>query len=171
MKKIRTVFAILTFFSLSLLLFPSSTQAVCPLCTIAVGAGLGFSRWIGIDDMVTALWIGALIVSSAFWLQSFSEKKNWPLLRSKIFSLLLMYLFVIPPLFWMGMIGHPSNTLWGVDKILLGIAFGSIIFFLAIFFDNFLRQIHEGKVYIYYQKVIIPMLLLTLSSFIFYMIT
>ncbi|MBU2577676.1 hypothetical protein KKA69_02480 [Patescibacteria group bacterium] len=43
-------------------------EAVYPVCTITVGAGLGISRWLGIDDSIPGLWIGGLILSSGLWL-------------------------------------------------------------------------------------------------------
>ena len=35
--------------------------------------------------------------------------------------------------------------------------------------DRFLRKINNGEVYIYYQKVILPMLFLTLSSYLIHL--
>ena len=60
MKKI-IVFA-LSIFGLNLL-FAKQALAVCPICTIAVGAGVGLSRYFGVDDAITGLWVGGLIVS------------------------------------------------------------------------------------------------------------
>ena len=37
--------------------------ALCPVCAIAVGAGIGVSRWLGVDDTITGVWVGGLIVS------------------------------------------------------------------------------------------------------------
>lgn len=163
-----------TSFVLSLVAFLSlapKAQAVCPICTIAVGAGLGFSRYLGIDDTVTGLWIGALILSSALWTANWLKSKPWRIPYKTAFSVVLFYLMTIPPLFWMGMIGHPANQLWGADKILLGTAIGSLIFTAGIFLDKYLRTLNEGKVFIYFQKVICPVLLLSISSVIFFSIT
>lgn len=56
-----------SFLILAFLLFGVQVQAVCPVCTVAVGAGVGFSRYLGIDDTIAGLWIGALIVSVSMW--------------------------------------------------------------------------------------------------------
>src|SRR3990172_4136169 len=53
-----------------------SALAVCPVCTVAVGAGLGISRALGIDDTVTSVWIGGLILSMSFWLIDWLKKKK-----------------------------------------------------------------------------------------------
>ena len=172
MKKLPSVFlSVAAAFGLSRFFFPSVIQAVCPLCTIAVGAGLGFSRWLGIDDMVTGLRIGALIISSSLWTVSFAQKRNWKMLSKTPLVIFLFYLLVIPPLFWSKIIGHPANTLWGIDKVLLGTTFGSLAFSLAVYFEQWLRRQHDGKIFFYYQKVLVPVTALTLLSLLFYLIT
>lgn len=162
-----------TLFLLALIFLavPSPVHAVCPVCTVAVGAGLGVSRWIGIDDTVTGIWVGGLILSSGLWMADWIEKKDWKLPYPKILSVLLMALFVIPPLYYSHMIGLPGNILWGIDKVLLGTMAGSIVFLSGVGIDVWLRTTNNGKVYVYFQKVIVPVFLLTLSSFVFYLLT
>lgn len=157
--------------ALVFLALPTHVHAVCPVCTVAVGAGLGVSRWIGIDDTVTGIWVGGLILSSGLWMADWIEKKRWMISYPKILSVLLMTIFVIPPLYWSHMIGLPGNTLWGIDKVLLGTIAGSVIFLVGVGVDVWLRTTNNGKVYVYFQKVIIPIFLLTLSSFVFYLLT
>ena len=159
----------LSFFFLSLILAPTA-RAVCPLCTIAVASGLGFSRWLGIDDSIMGVWIGGLIISSGFWMADWASKKSWQIRHGKLVASSLMFLLVIGPLYWSKIIGLSGNTLWGVDKILLGTFFGLLAFLLGVKLDQFLRKHHEGKVYIYYQKVILPVLSLTLTSFILFLL-
>jgi len=36
---------------------------VCPVCVVAIAGGLEFSRWFGIDDVVSSIWIGAFLVA------------------------------------------------------------------------------------------------------------
>ncbi|MDD4106721.1 MAG: hypothetical protein PHX84_02110 [Candidatus Shapirobacteria bacterium] len=154
-----------------LLLSPKSIQAVCPVCTVAVGAGLGLSRVIGIDDSVTGIWIGGLILSSGLWMADFIRKRNWRVPLPEFTSTLLMAIFVIPSLYWSKMIGLPGNALWGIDKVILGSIVGTIVFLLGVAIDKWLRTTNNDKVYIYYQKVIVPIFLLSVISFIFYLIT
>lgn len=157
--------------TIAFLSFPSTAYAVCPVCTVAVGAGLGVSRWIGIDDSVTGIWVGGLILSSGLWMADWIERKRWKLPYPKMLSVLLMTLFVIPPLYWSHMIGISGNVLWGIDKVLLGTLIGSIVFLMGVGVDVWLRTFNDGKVYVYFQKVIVPVFLLTLSSFVFYLLT
>ena len=161
----------LTAFILFAFIAVKPALAVCPVCVVAVGVGLGISRWLGIDDTVTGVWIGGLIVSMGLWLASWVEKKGWKVPYPKALSVVLLYAFTIIPLWLEKTIGSPKNTLWGIDKILLGIVAGSVAFFLSVWIDKMLRKKNNGQVYIYYQKVILPMLLLTITSFTFYLLS
>lgn len=157
--------------AITLLSLASPVKAVCPICTVAVAGGLGVSRWLGIDDSIMGIWIGGLILSSGFWMADWASKKTWKIPYPKLLSILIMILFVIPPLYMAKMIGLPENTLWGVDKILLGTIIGSVLFFAGMQLDKWLRTTNEDKVYIYYQKVIVPVFLLTIGSAAFFLIT
>jgi len=165
-KKIFSLLSFLVIFS-----FPIQAHAVCPLCTVVVGVGLGISRWIGIDDSVTGVWVGGLIVSSGLWLADWIKKKGWKISYPGFLSVLLMTFFVILPLYWVKMIGLNGNTLWGIDKVTLGTVIGALVFLLGVGTDKWLRTTNNGRVYVYYQKVIIPVLFLSFISFIFYLIT
>lgn len=167
----RTMFLTIAWLGLALLL-PHFTQAVCPLCTIAVGAGLGFSRYLGIDDTITGVWIGGLIISSSLWMVSFAQNHHWwKWLTNKWIDIAIFFLLVLPPLYWSKIIGHPANTVWGIDKVILGTAVGAMGFLGSVKLDTWLRSKNNGHVYIYYQKVIIPVLMLTLFSLLFYVVT
>lgn len=166
MKKLELII-----FLSSFILFPSSILAVCPVCTVAVVGGLGISRWLGIDDVISSIWIGGLIISSGLWLADWIGKRKWKIPFKEIFSILIFYLFVILPLYWGKIIGITNNNLWGVDKILLGIIIGSITFYFGVLTDKLSRKINNNKIYFYYQKIIIPILYLSIISYIFYLIT
>lgn len=149
----------------------ANAQAVCPVCTLAIGAGVGLSRYLGIDDTISGVWIGGLIISSGFWLANWADKKKIRILKNKIIAIIIFYLFVLPPLFFTNIMGHPLNTLWGIDRLLMGIITGSLLFIFSVRLDKSFRSQNNGKVYISYQKVIIPLSLLFIASLIFYIIT
>jgi hypothetical protein len=170
LKICRFLFVVFIFYFLFFILV-ASTFAVCPLCTLAAAGGIEVTRILGVDDLISSIWIGGLIVSAALWLSDFLAKKNIlkPIWR-EILSLILFYLLTIPFLYWGKMIGFPGNTFLGIDKIVFGITIGSFVFLLGVFLDKFLRRINDGKVFIYYQKVILPILFLTIISLVFYKI-
>lgn len=145
---------------------------MCPVCTVTVIAGLGLSRLLGIDDTVISVWIGAFILSFSFVTINWIQKK-WPKIKIKRFTLAiiaLMYLLVLVPLKTNNSIGIPLNTLLGVDKILLGTGVGSLIFLAGIWADKKIRKI-KGNQLFPYQKVVIPVVFLLITSFIFWILT
>ena len=148
------------------LLVTKTTQAVCPVCTVAVGAGLGISRALGIDDAVTSVWIGGLILSMSFWTIDWLRKKkkleigNWKL---EILVITIMYILTLVPLWYGKYIGRANNTLWGIDKIILGTFFGSLAFLLGMWVDRKVRE-KKGKQLFVYQKVVFPVVCLTITS-------
>ena len=59
------------------LFFAIPAKAICPVCTVAVGAGIGLSRWLGIDDSITGLWIGARNNLSRYVDDRMAEKEEY----------------------------------------------------------------------------------------------
>jgi len=165
-------------------------KAVCPLCVVAVGAGLGFSRWLGVDDVVSSIWIGALLVSIIWWTLIEMKKKNLALLnnfakRNYRFSVfnrvknfpydaiiisMAYYLLTFVPLYYAGIVGHPLNKIFGIDKIVFGTAMGTVICLLAHWLNIYLKKKNNGKVFFLYQKVVIPVVILILTSLTFYLL-
>jgi len=159
----------LLFLILSLIL-ANNAIAVCPVCTLAVGVGLGLSRWLKIDDLISGIWIGALIVSLTFWTDDFLKKKKINFKFSHLIILVFYLLLVILPLYFSGIIGHPLNTILGIDKLIFGTFLGIILFYLANYLNNYLKSKNNNKVYFAYQKVIIPVGILLISSLIIFLI-
>ena len=141
---------------------------MCPVCTLAVGAGLGLSRYLGIDDAISGIWAGALVISISFWLTDWLKKKNYkfPIYLSVIFWTAFTYI----PLWKVGIIGHPFNVIWGIDKFIFGSIIGASVFLLAVFLDKKVRKIN-GKLLFNFQKVIIPISFLATASLIIWTIT
>ena len=167
MRKISLILLIIS----GIFLFANSAKAVvCPICIVAVGAGVGLCRWLGIDDVLSGIWIGGLIVSMIGWSLNWLEKKQ---IRFRLRWLTvsgLFYLAIILPLYLMGIMGNPFNKFWGMDKLLLGIIFGSLAFLLSIRFNYFLKNKNQGKVFFPFQKVVIPILFLIITTIIFHYI-
>lgn len=142
---------------------------MCPVCTVTVIAGLGISRLLGIDDLITSIWIGGFILSFSFITINWIHKK-WPKLKINNWTLLiiiLVYLLVLIPLKMNGSIGIARNTLWGIDKILLGTTIGSFAFLVGAWGDKYERS-KRKKILFPFQKVVFPVLGLIIVSVIFY---
>lgn len=154
-------------------LFPSLAHAVCPICTVAVAGGLGLSRYFGIDDSVIGIWSGGLMVSLTLWTVDWLSKKSWKFLekvneKTRIaISFLFWVLLTYPPLFAAGIIGHPFNTILGIDKLVFGSILGFFAFLLGVWGDKKVREI-KGKQLFNFQKVVFPVLSLTIFSLVLY---
>jgi hypothetical protein len=155
-----------------LFLFSSITAfAVCPLCTFAVGAGIGLAQYFGIDDTISGIWIGGFIVSLIAWTIHWFDKKNVRFYGRKILITMLYYGITIAPLYSSGVMGHILNKLWGIDKILLGIMVGSIAFFSGNIWYILLKKNNNDKAYFPFQKIVMPVSPLIVLSIIFYYLT
>ncbi len=177
MKKILAFFFVLfSLFAINYSLLVQEVRAVCPVCTVAVGAGLGVSRALGIDDAVTSVWIGGLILSISFWTVDWIQKRKFKLFKDlkeitlAFISTFLWTLLTILPLYSWKYIGRLNNTLWGIDKIILGTFLGYIVFLFAVYLDRKVRSI-RGRQLFNYQKVVFPVVFLLIISAIMYLVT
>ena len=143
---------------------------VCPVCTIAVAGGVGLCRYLGIDDLISGVWIGALLFSLVLWTIDWLNKRKIKFLFRKPLVFVFWYGLTIFPLMKIGVIGHPQNKFWGIDKLVFGIFSGTIVFLISILFENYLRNKNQGKAYFKFQKVLIPILFLIILSLIFWQI-
>ncbi|PIU42706.1 MAG: hypothetical protein CO034_03045 [Parcubacteria group bacterium CG_4_9_14_0_2_um_filter_35_11] len=158
------------------LLFTPKVLAICPLCTVAVGAGVGLARWLGVDDTISGLWIGGLTVSLIAWTIDWLEKKNIRFKGRKIVTILGYYLLMVVPLYFSGFLGNPHNSLicfcgFHFDKLLLGIIAGSIGFWFGASWYYYLKEKHGSRAYFPFQKVVMPIAPLIILSIIFYFLT
>ena len=145
---------------------------MCPVCTVTVIAGLSLSRLLGIDDTVVSLWIGAFILSFSFITINWIEKK-WPKLKIRRFTvpiIALMYALVLIPLYTGHSIGIAGNTLWGIDKIVLGTGIGSVLFLLGAWADKKVRKV-RGSQFFKFQKVVFPVFAIIIASAAFLFLT
>lgn len=163
---------LLTIPTLSLIALP--VKAVCPVCVVAVGAGLGLSEYLGIDDSIAGVWIGGLIVGLIAWTINWFNKKDYKFGNKDardILTTIIYYAMVIWPLMSKDFIGQPGNKLFGVDKLALGITVGSIAFLGANLWYNNIKKNNGGHAQFPFQKVAWPVGSLIIFSFVFYFLT
>ncbi|MCX6790609.1 MAG: hypothetical protein NTV62_00235 [Candidatus Gribaldobacteria bacterium] len=146
-------------------------QPVCPVCTVAVCAGLGLARWLKIDDTITGLWVAGLLIAVVGWTVKFLEKRKWNFPYRTFVTAVVLYLSVFIPLYLTKMVGDPLHQLWGIDKLILGVLVGSLGFGLSLLLHQALKKKNNDKVYFPYQKVIIPVSALLILSVAFYFVT
>lgn len=166
----RKIFTSL-FFLFSMVFFlkvAPQANAVCPVCTVAVGAGIGLAECFGINDIITGVWIGGFLMSLSLWTLSWLEEKKINFRGKKFVVVSGYYLLTLLPLYFVGILGKPFNKVCGIDKLILGVIIGSGAFLLAGFFNYYLKKKNNGKAYFPFQKVILPVIFLLISSLIIY---
>lgn len=136
-----------------------------PVCAIGIASGLGISRWLGIDDLTLGLWIGALILSISVQFDVFLRKKGKNFPYSFWVILIGTYLLSFLPIM-KSIIGDPTCYFLGMPKVIGGSLIGMLVLFLADKLNLWTIARHNHKVYFYYQKAIIPLVVLLIASFI-----
>ncbi len=147
MCKLKVLNIVFWLLFVTLFVFPQRAFAICPVCTIAVGAGVGLARYLKVDDAISGVWIGGLTVSMIMWTVNWLNKKNIKFIGRKILITAIYYAIIVLPLFYTGIMGHPLNKMWGIDKLLVGIIFGSVVFFAFGLWYQFLKKKNNNKAY------------------------
>jgi hypothetical protein len=150
--------------------------AVCPVCTVAVVGGIELSRYLGVDDSITGLWIGGLTVSLIFWTIDWLNRKNIRFKGRKILVILGYYALVVFPLYLLKIIHlnlprYKTFCGCGIDKMSVGIAAGSIIFLAAVLLYEYFKKKNNGHAHFPYEKIVFPIAPLIIVSVIFYFLT
>ncbi|HIS71017.1 MAG TPA: hypothetical protein IAD02_03465 [Candidatus Enterousia intestinigallinarum] len=167
----KKVISQLGFAALAMLMVMPAAMAVCPVCTVAVGAGLEGMRLLGVDDVITGIWAGGLTLSLFFWTAGWLKKHN---VKSAFWQI------VVPFVFYYGLLGlvyalpsveFGAATLWGIDKFLLGIIVGTIAFYLGARWYIKIKRENGGHAKFAFQKVVVPLSFLIVATIVFWLIT
>lgn len=147
--------------------------AVCPVCTVAVGAGLEGARLLGVEDVITGIWAGGLTLSVAAWTANWMNKRGitnilWYVLDCVVYFALLAGVYFIPA-------GHPivvfnENCMWGIDQFLLGTVVGAVVFWLMQRWYQKIKMANGGHAKYPFQKVVMPFSGLLIATLIFWAI-
>lgn len=140
--------------------------ATCPVCVVAVGGGLWIAERLGVDDLIAAIWIGALVTAFALALAGKFKKIKLP--HPQVSWTVVFYLLTLATLQIAGKLNNPYCKIWGVCKIWLGLTIGTVFFWLGVLLDKFLRSKNSGRVFFPFQKVVLPVLTTLLISLVFY---
>ena len=163
------------FYSILALAFAPAGQAaaVCPVCTVAVGAGLGLSRWLGIDDAITGLWIGGLLLSVTIWTINWLEGRNIRFRFRGIAIGALYFSLAIIPLYYARIVSSPVDFFCSCfkDSLLLGVFTGSSGFYFGATLYEYLKERNGGHAHFPFEKVAMPIAPLVILSVVFYFLT
>ena len=162
MKKIGLVSCILSLVS-------SAAHAVCPLCTLAVAGGLEVARRSGVDETILGVWAGAFALAILFLLARQMGKRNVQHPLWYVGLIIFVYGFFYF-LYSVSALTFGENLLFGIDKFVLGVIAGTIVFRAASKWNVKLLAQNGGKSYFKFQKVAIPFGSLLLTSGVFALI-
>ena len=158
---------------LSLIVIMPSVMAHCPLCTAATIVGVGVTRSLGWDDSIVGVFVGAMIISSALWVNNILKRKKIggnAFLRVGSITIATFVLTILS-FYYAGIFG-PANTyrIFGIEKIIFGSISGAIVSFAAFFASNEMKKRNEGKVFFNYQTMALTFGALILNALIFWMV-
>jgi len=134
--------------------FAQPAFAHCPLCVAGAAAGVTLTRWVGVDDSITGVWIAALLGAMSFWLSG----------RMRPFWKPVIYLIVFASTIWsfyQFQLVIRMSQIFGLDKLTFGMLTGGVLFYLV--------DLIKIKHYFNYQRIIISlgsMIILSLSIYI-----
>ena len=142
---------------------------LCPVCTLAVGGGLLLARYFGVRDEVIGVWIGAALLALSQWTIYWFETKKWNWLWLKIVTYICWYSVLVP--LYLG--AHPKiifnyHKICGVDSFLVSVAAGTLAAIIGVVIYEFLKKKHGGRAHFPYEKVVIPLALIGLTSYAFH---
>lgn len=155
----------------ALVLTAGSAMAVCPVCTIAVGAGLEGMRLLGVDDVITGIWAGGLTLSLFFWTAGWLKRRGVTNIWAQIVLPFILYYGLLAMVYLLPGVEFGAATLWGMDKFLLGIIIGTITFYIGARWYINIKRANGGHAKFAFQKVVVPLSLLILATVVFWIIT
>jgi len=158
---------------LSIIVIIPNVMAHCPLCTAATIIGVGVTRSMGWDDSIVGVFVGAMIVSSALWINNIFKKRNIggnAFLRIGSITVATFVLTILS-FYYAGIFG-PANTyrIFGMEKIIFGSISGALISFAAFSASNKIKKRNEGSALFNYQTIVLTFGALILNALIFWMV-
>src|SRR3989344_1341294 len=158
---------------LGIVLLIPSIMAHCPLCTGATIIGVGITRSLGWDDSIVGVFVGAMIISSALWMNNILKKRNIggnALLRITSITIATLVLTFLT-FYYAGLFGL-GNTyrIFGIEKIVFGAISGSLVSIMGFAASNKIKAKNDGKAVFGYQTMIITFAGLILNALVFWII-
>ena len=166
MKKFWVFFLVLfSLFTIHYSLFTGNALAHCPLCVAGAAVGVTLTRWVGIDDSITGVWIAALLGSMSFWFYSWLLTRFLPVNKYGTLLKPIIYILIFASTLWsfykFQLIIRMSQ-IFGFDKLTFGMLAGGILFYLI----DMIRIKH----YFNYQKIVISLGSMTILSLLTYIL-
>lgn len=167
----KKILSLMFFPIIAAIMFVPMAMAVCPVCTVAVGAGLEGMRLLGVDDVITGIWAGALTLSIFLWTVGWLKKRGVKNAFLQIGLPFIIYYGLLAAVYALPGVEFGATTLWGIDKFLLGIIVGTVAFYLGARWYVRIKRKNGGHAQFAFQKVVVPLSFLVVVTIVFWLIT
>lgn len=141
----------------------------CPICTIAIGAGVGVAQKLGVPVAIVGLWAGALLTLLGYWLVKFFDKRGWKFWGRN--ALLIGLSVAMIAFAYVGDIDYSPQWFMGfiyIDPILFGTLVGMILFILVEKLYERMKAKNGGHAHFSFERVVLPVVVLALASWVMY---
>ncbi len=159
-------------FALFVLVFVlPAAMGVCPVCTVAVGAGLEGARLLGVADVITGIWAGGLTLSLVAWTANYMTRRGvsariWYVLNFVAYYAILALVYFIPTA--NPIVRFNQSCIWGIDQFMMGVIVGTIVFYLMARWYLNIKAKNGGHAQFPFQKVVWPLGGLLIATLIFW---
>lgn len=161
------IFSVFPFFY-----FMKEGYAHCPLCTAGAIAAAGGAAYLGVNNAIVGLFLGAFAVSTGWWVSKYL-KQYIPFQRQVIIitAFVTTVLPVLPFIesnypFYISIIGDYGtllNSTYIINLFLIGSILGGFIVSIAPWFSRQVSRKRNGKI-IPYQGLLLALSMLVASS-------
>ena len=117
--------------------------------------------------MVAGIWVGAFLAILGYWIIKFFDKKKWNFFGRNALILALSVASI--GFIYLGQVTYNPCTYFGflkLDAILFGTIIGAILFILTEKLYDFMKAKNNGHAHFPFEKVVLPIVVLTIASFI-----
>lgn len=159
---------LLSFCFMLILTTPAFANPACAVCTVAVGASLEIARQLGVDDCVVGVWAGAFLALLGYWLIIWFDKKGWNF-KGRNFISVWGSVAMIGFMYISQIQYNPTPILiFYMDPFLFSVILGALVFIYSSEFYQWMKAKNGGHAHFPFEKVVVPVVALALTSAIFY---
>lgn len=151
----------------ALAMLPTAAVAnpACPICTIAIGAGVGVAESLGVPSVVVGIWAGALLTLLGYWMIKFFDKRGWKFWGRDV--LLIGVSVAMIGFAYVGDLQYRPQEIWSViylDPILFGALLGMVVLIVVEKLYEWMKRKNGGHAHFPFERVVLPVVALALVS-------